>query len=318
MDKEKVLIVYHRVDFDGLSSFCTAKDFYESQGYTVEGFGFNYNDQVELPHWEEYCHIVLCDISLPVDVMKFLWSHYSDRTIWIDHHITSIEDSVKYKYDGLQGVRDTSKAACVLTYEYFHKVAEVAGVLTSEYFYNASDSETPYSIRLLGAYDIWDKSTFDWEKETRPMQTGLQAVVGIDPEKLWRIWPELMKDPTRIIKKGADIIEYTDAQYKSWIERFAFEVEVDGHLRGIAMICPVFSSIVFQSVFQDYDVCVVVERSNKIEGTFNVSMYMEDKDTDFSCGQYMKDNYGGGGHKGAAGGRLNLDQFNKLISECKI
>ena len=50
----------------------------------------------------------------------------------------------------------------------------------------------------------------------------------------------------------------------------------------------------------------------------NDILIMEDKDTDFSCGQYMKDNYGGGGHKGAAGGRLNLDQFNKLISECKI
>ena len=34
--------------------------------------------------------------------------------------------------------------------------------------------------------------------------------------------------------------------------------------------------------------------------------------------QYMKDHYEGGGHKGAAGGKLNIEQFNRLITECKI
>lgn len=297
----KVLVVYHRVDFDGLASYCNARLHFEHLGAKVEGFGYNYFDAVEMPDWSKYDKIVLVDISLPIDVMKELHDKYFDKVIWIDHHITAIQNSEEHGYSDLNGIRDTSAAACILSFKFFFP-----------------EDHVPYALCLLGANDIWDQKSYDWEEEVQPFQLGLNNLVGMDADLLWHHWYDALCNADELIDQGKGIKSYIEAQQKSWVEKFAFEVEVDGHLKGIAMLCPMFSSRVFKSVIDGYDVCVVAERNNKLPGTFNVSMYMENTDIDFSCGQYMKDHYEGGGHKGAAGGKLNIEQFNRLITECKI
>lgn len=300
----KALVVYHRVDFDGLASYCITKAYFKNVAYAdVEGFGYNYFDTVEMPDWSKYDKIVLVDISLPVEVMKELHDKYFDKVIWIDHHITAIQNSEENGYSDLNGSRDISAAACILSFKYFFR-----------------EDQIPYGISLLGTYDIWDHKSFDWEEEVQPFQLGLNSLVGTNAELLWQRWNSVLfkTNVDELIEQGKGIKSYIETQQKSWVEKFAFEVEVDGHLKGIAMLCPMFSSNVFKSVIDGYDVCVVAERNNKIPGTFNVSMYMKNIDTDFSCGQYMKDHYEGGGHKGAAGGKLNIEQFNRLITECKI
>lgn len=302
---KKVLIAFHRVDYDGLASYCIARSFFETKGYgTIDAFGYNYNDNVTMPNWDDYDDIVICDISFSIDIMQNLCSKYINKVFWIDHHITAIEDSEKYGYHMLSGKRTAGIAACVLTYKFFFELYNI-----------------PYVISLLGANDIWDTTSYNWDGEVQPLQYGLQERVGVDPDKLWSIWKELINENhkllTCIIENGRSIMSYMNIIFKNWVDRFAFEIEVDGHLKGIAMISPVSGSRQFNSVINDYDVCVVVERDNKNPGTFNISMYLN-HDEDFSCGQYMKDHYNGGGHKGAAGGKLNKEQFDKLITDCKL
>ena len=301
LEENKVLVVYHRVDFDGLASYCNIRSYFEHIRAKVEGFGYNYFDAVEMPDWSKYDKIVLVDISLPIDIMKELHDKYFDKVIWVDHHITAIQNSEANGYSDLNGIRDISAAACILSFKYFFP-----------------EDHVPYALCLLGANDIWDQKSYDWEEEVQPFQLGLNNLVGMNADLLWHHWYDVQHNADELIEQGKSIKSYIEAQQKSWVERFAFEVEVDGHLKGIAMLCPMFSSRVFKSVIDGYDVCVIAERNNKLPGTFNVSMYMENTDIDFSCGQYMKDRYEGGGHKGAAGGKLNIEQFNRLITECKI
>lgn len=300
----KALVVFHRVDFDGLFSFATAKRALEIEGYEVEAFGFNYNDQVEMPDFSVFDKIVMCDISFPVPVMKELKDKYASKVVWIDHHITAINDSIANGYDSLEGVRVDGTAACVLTFKYFNE---------------CSYDDIPYAIRLAGANDVWDHETYDWENEVQPLQYGLSLVVAMNSDKMYEVYDDIIENPEIYINKGLDIKTYNESLYESWCKRFSFEVEVGPGLKGIAMLCPVFTSKIFKSISENYDVCVVAEKSGQQEGVYNVSMYSDKHmDLGFSCGAYMKENYGGGGHAGAAGGFLNIDQFVRLLTEHTI
>ena len=68
----KVLVVYHRVDFDGLASYCNTRSHFEHIGAKVEGFGYNYFDTVEMPDWSKYDKIVLVDIECFLDPITYI------------------------------------------------------------------------------------------------------------------------------------------------------------------------------------------------------------------------------------------------------
>ena len=44
MGTRKILVVYHRADYDGVFSGVIAKKYYESKGIHVDAFGWNYGD----------------------------------------------------------------------------------------------------------------------------------------------------------------------------------------------------------------------------------------------------------------------------------
>lgn len=306
---KKVAIVFHRIDFDGLFSYAIARAAAESSNSeTVEvtPVPFNYNDPIDdLPDWSVFDCIIIADIMLPVDIMKTLHNEFFDKVIWIDHHITAINLSKEHGYDDFNGIRDTAHAACVLSYMYFHP--------------SVPYDKIPQAIRLAGAHDIWDKETYDWINIVQPMQYGLNLYTKTDYNVFWDLYDDILENYSSCVDDGKNLKDYMDGLKKTWCDRFSFDVEVDGHLKGIAMLCPMFSSEVFDSVSGSYDVCVVVEKNRKNEGFYNVSMYSGGRGLgDFSCGEYMKCHYNGGGHKGAAGGILDIDQFIRLVRDHKI
>lgn len=300
--KKKAVVVFHRVDYDGLFSYAIARRELELQGYEVEGVGYNYRDENNFSKYDrnKYGKFVVCDITLPCDEMIEMDSRFEDDFIWIDHHITAIEDSEKYKYNGVDGIRETGKAACVLTWEYFHPSEEV-----------------PYSVRLAGAHDIWDKTTYDWDNVVSTFQLGLANRFVMNSAAFYEFYDKVIgeSDIEDIIDDGKCIKKYTDGLFDSWVKKYSFEVTVGGIHKAICMVCPVFSSKVFDSVGDRYELYVVCEKNGLNEGVYNVSMYSDGKDMDFSCGEYMKEHYHGGGHKGAAGGTMTEEEFFELLTK---
>ena len=100
--KEKILIIYHRVDFDGIFSAIIARKYYESvENKSVTTFGYTYNDEV--PNLGSYIfknvrRVVLVDVSFSADIMLSLLEQFGhDNVEWVDHHTTAINDSEKYQ-----------------------------------------------------------------------------------------------------------------------------------------------------------------------------------------------------------------------------
>ena len=303
----KVIIIYHRADYDGLFSGNIARKFYKENGYSIEMLGFNYGDK--LPDFEniisKYSEICILDISFSPDIMKTLKD--TGKAYWIDHHIGTIRESEEHGYSDFPGQRTTDKiAACEVAWNYFFKGLEI-----------------PYIIELISSYDVWDHERFGWDSEVTPLQYALRAKYSLGIEKLWRDWELLEDDPNTLddlIESGTTILKYLKSVWKSWCGNCAFDIEVAGKYKGICMLSAQSGSLQFESVLQEnkYDLQVVVNR--KEPDLYNVSIYKESDDcNDFDCAEYASKVYGtGNGHKSAAGFTINLEQFERLVRDQKL
>lgn len=297
------IVIYHSADFDGVASSLIVWKFvcnYRNQE-DIELFGWNYGD--ELPSVaamiNQYDKIYMVDISFPAEFMRKLYE--SGKLVWIDHHQTAVSDSELYAYNDCPGLRRIGTAACELTWEFCFP-----------------GYQCPDLIQYLGAWDVFNKGRFDWEGIINPIQMSCSEHYGMNP-KSWM--PDLdaifSNDQTllqKLISDGNLIYGYTKKRAESAVRKYAFEVKVAGRLRGICILNTTFGSVQFVSVIKNYDCCVVANR--KSANLYNFSIYVEPEKEpliNFHAGEYMKANYGGGGHRNAAGGTLNLEQFEKLI-----
>ena len=306
------VIIYHRVDFDGVFSASIAEKWInENPEYSsYELFGYTYGDEIpDAESWAKngYDSVIMVDISFPADYMnkyRELWKSgvYSDL-IWIDHHITAIQDSISHGYSDLPGLRGLDSAACEYSWIYFF--GEIV----------------PDIIQLLSAYDIWNKTRFDWGNCVLPLQYALKAKYGVNQVAIAGDFGKLIwsspEELNSIIESGKLILKYLERTWKSAVKVYSFEITVAGRYKGIAMMSSEFSSNLFQSVMDKYDVYCVVNRRDK--GKYACSLYIEPgRIESFNAGEYLKANYGGGGHRGAAGCVLGQEQFERLINNCEI
>ena len=52
---------------------------------------------------------------------------------------------------------------------------------------------------------------------------------------------------------------------------------------------------------------------NAANDCWTMSLYNFDDNDEFDCGVYLKEHYGGGGHKGAAGCTLSNEQVSNMV-----
>lgn len=304
---KKALVIFHRVDFDGTSSMCIAVKSLYDEGYQVDKTGYNYGDEIPEMYVDKngrpYDLICMVDISFPPEIMLQVWEHYGDNFIFIDHHVSSIESSIQNNYTGIKGIREIGPAACELTWRFFYPGQDI-----------------PEFIRLLGVYDTWRKDEVgedDWQDVILPLQSGLKFKYGLNPDTWLYEFPNLCfwEDRlTEVIELGTILKQNQDKINKGVVKSFSFPVTVAGKYRGVCVIGTAFSSTVFNSVLNDYDIYIVCNRRDK--GVYSISMYKEpDRIPEFSCAGYRGIIFG---HKSAGGGTLNFEQFKTLIEDCEI
>ena len=304
--KKKVLIIYHRVDFDGIFSALIAKKFYENNpNYLVDLFGYTYND--ELPNFNlqkfKVDELVLVDISFPKDIMLGFIDRYGlEKVTWIDHHITAIRESENSGFDMFRGIRRVGRGACELCWEFF---------------FDVTLSTLPQLIRDLSDYDVWYKRSIDyWNSVIIPLQLGIKSIYGTGI--IAKMNTDLVTDNNfrdHAIEVGKPIYSYLTKKWGSYIKNSSIDITVGGYLKGIVLITPEFNSSMFESVRDRYQVfCIINPRRDN--NTFSCSVYSEPDGRlgDFELGEYMKEHYQGGGHSTAAGGLLTTDQFINLIT----
>ena len=75
------------------------------------------------------------------------------------------------------------------------------------------------------------------------------------------------------------------------------------------------SSEMFKSV-KDVHQNGIVYR--KVDGAYSISLYNLNEDDNFHCGEYLRDNYNGGGHQGAGGCTLSIEEMEKIFRNKRL
>lgn len=281
-----ITVIYHRADFDGLFSGAVCKNFMPQATF----IGWDYGDPV--PPVDEGTMLFLVDISIPQ-----LMDH--PEIVWIDHHASAIQkfDAYGWQIDGV--------AACRLCWQWFNRPYP-GKHLFQKNFIERTVSE-PQAIRLAGEYDIWDKRDVDAEL----FQYGLVAK-GY----------QTIDDCLALLHDDAQVMPIVDAGRAAfqWQQAFASSVLHDrGYLRdweGLKF-CILGSAHARNSMwFPTADIpaeadALMCWRYDGIRVAF--SLYHKPSRTDLDLSPIAV-KYGGGGHRGACGFVLSLDEALKVIA----
>lgn len=212
--------------------------------------------------------------------------------VWIDHHTSSIKLQNKYEYEWLKridGIRDESQCGAGLTYSYFHSMENHLDV-----------DKLPRFVQLVDDYDRW---VYRLGEDTTYFKLGLET---IEFDALDNIWRELMLSDEKvdsIIAVGAIIKQYIDKSNASYLESYSYESTISG------LPCLVINKRTNSWIFADKIDEYPIVATFVFDGAwYHYSLYSSDKTVDCSK---IAEQYGGGGHKGAAGFTLNRLIFDK-------
>jgi len=272
-------IIYHN-DLDGISSAAIAYKYYfdKIQDFKPEYLNLipmSYDKTLPFDVITKQTPVIMLDFApeRPGEFQELI--NKSKHIIWIDHH-----KSVISQFTELEGKRDSSKAACELTWEYF--------------FFG---QDIPYIIKRIGDVDIW-KWEFD---DSEAIYESLKMRDVTPCEMSW--WNNLLTFTkenhymiSRLKKEGETCIQYRNYLYKDYASGLSFESRFD-YLKCICINCAYCGSKVFDSIenIEEYDLKVTFNFSGKV---WNISLYSAKSEVD--CSE-IAHSFGGGGHKGAAG-----------------
>lgn len=323
--------VYHSIDLDGWMSMAIVKHWFNIQREkyvnskvfkeadvdlgTITSIGYNYGEPI--PDLSRYDKIIMCDISFPRNIMETIHEDmcefFQDRFIWIDHHISAINEN----YTEYKGIRDTKFAACELTWNYFFP-----------------NETMPEIVRLLGRYDCFGHKGTDEEIKVLEFQYGARQCIT-NYEEAYNLLQSVLSDENpshigRTSTKNTYHVDLIQDKGKASYQYLCVEAKQSYENRFSAWLVEPHE-ILMPSTYKF--TCINKERFNPInfgidyhsdgydgaccfhyDGKTNLwrfSLYNDNGEVD--CSKIAKQ-YGGGGHKGAAGFVLSPDDFNRFMA----
>ena len=210
--------------------------------------------------------------------------------------------------DNFHGIRDTKFAACELTWKYFFP-----------------DEKMPEIVRLLGRYDCFGHKGTDEEKKVLEFQYGARQCISNYEEAYYFLnkTKRTSEVLTWIYEQGKAIYQYLCTEAKQAYKN-GFEIELEEFVPYKVAANHFNEAYTAKRKF----ICVNKERFNPInfgidyhkdgyDGAacfhfdgkqWTFSLYNDNGKVD--CSMIAKQ-FGGGGHKGAAGFRIN--NINEII-----
>jgi oligoribonuclease NrnB/cAMP/cGMP phosphodiesterase (DHH superfamily) len=261
----------HHNDADGRACGAIVR---RALGKEVNLYEMDYGDSLPLDLIVIADHILIVDFSLPKEEMEKLATYH--KFTWIDHHKSALEE-MDGTADGWAGVRDTSEAACVLTWQYFYPGLPV-----------------PRAVTLIGDRDIWRWA----EKDTGAFNEGLyQRYTRPYNDDLWV--PLLNDDPemlAQLIDSGGNIRDARLREIRRSTTRYSFEANFEGY-RTLVINQRGSGDLGSQIRNLGYEIgyCYVDKISEGQLMTY-VTLYSDNVDV-----SQIAQKFGGGGHVGAAG-----------------
>jgi len=317
----KTTVIHHSADFDGLFCREIAKKFLGTEN--VEYIGWDFADKpLPIPDGKIYI------LDLPVDrVFGFTYkSEDVDKNppqhpaglIWIDHHKSSIETHPKT----IPGYRIDGVAACRLAWQWFKEMefrrdANMEMPTLRDFKDRVVDE--PLAVRLAGEYDIWDKR----DPNADAFQFGLRSMdltADIWSRLLDTSIPEALKgtgmEQTEsdlicgaLLENGRKLLRYQREVDASTVNHRSFIVEWEG-LKFLTLTTARCNSLTFDAkdVPETGHDALMAFYYNGTGWSFSLYHAKHRKDLDLSL---IASKYGGGGHRGACGFRMDKIPFLK-------
>ncbi len=269
------MLCLHHDDADGL---CAGAIVRRRFGDVVELYQIDYGHPIPWDKIEAAKTVIITDFSLPRDDMLKIYEAKGENFIWIDHHISAIEEMSDF--ENIAGLRALDRAACVLTWQYF-----------------LPESSVPAAALFIGDRDIWQ---FDYP-QTRAFTEGLSTEnIAVSNNTLWDALlsndQELVQ---RLIEKGEILLEARLKQIAYYVDTYGFSLNFGGY-NTLAVNLPSNGDIGHYICSLGYDIAYVYRDTfQNGQVLTNVTLYSETVDV-----SKLAMRYGGGGHKGAAGFRF--------------
>lgn len=298
MNPDIIIVIYHKADFDGLFSREIAKKFFGTRATYI---GWDYGDP--LPVIPPGAELYMIDISVD-GLMDY------PGLVWIDHHKSAME---KFS-SSIKGYRIDGVAACRLAWQWFFTYNNQRNPLADHFaalpekqdFVDRKVSE-PIAVRLAGEYDIWDKR----DPRAELFQHGLKSVEELD-------WRRLLKPDDNAtgndgqhyvaeLLKGGEILQRARTkENESIITRQGFTVQFEG-LTFLACNHARFNSHLFTAgIKPEHDALLGFNYDGA--GKWRVSLYHVPDKTQHDL-SLIAVKYGGGGHRGACGFKVEKLPF---------
>lgn len=321
----KIVCVYHSIDLDGWMSAAIVKHWFLTKspeshmtGIDLENYpnkisnlesarnwnvldfcGYNYGQPI--PDLSEYDKVIMCDISFPKEIM---WE-IKNKLTWIDHHISAIKENQELLGTKINGITYIHKAACELTWEYFFP-----------------NETMPEIVRLLGRYDCFGHKNTSEERTVLEFQYGARQCISNYEEAYHYLNQTLtipdIRDRQNVVKtihnQGKSIYQYLCTEAKQTYKN-GFEINFnqtnyhphDGVKKFICINKERFNPVNFGIDYHKdgYEGAACFHYDGKL---WSFSLYNDNGLVD--CSTIAKQ-LGGGGHKGAAG--FKIDNINKII-----
>lgn len=262
----------------------------------AELIGWDYGDP--LLEFPKNGAVYVLDLSPECFVKTSILDEQWGRLVWIDHHATAIakwpSEFPGYRIDGV--------AACRLAWQWFsHPACRTLAPFSKKDFVSRRVVE-PLAVRLAGEYDIWDKR----DRNAELFQHGLRSVPLTDG-----VWLALLEGGTPILpnpvhsllQRGEAIQFAKTAENESIIKACGFTIDFEG-FKLLACNAARYNSQLFAAALTpEHDGCLGFNWDGK---QWRVSLYTDKPGIDLSP---VAVKFGGGGHRGACGFRIDKLPF---------
>lgn len=305
----KVTHIFYHTDTDGhLAGFLASYLGPMKKPYIFHEI--DYGRHFPLEEIESDDSVVIVDFSLPPEVMAKLMSKINNHKniLWIDHHKSSIERYEKElpaALEVLPGIRYVGMCGAMLTWIYlFGDICEYGTVITDTELIEDRAKDAPTVVKLVNDHDVWN---YKYGAVTSYFQTFVKSTDS-SPDGVF--WYGFSYAPTRMhvnefikgfsklsscIDKGRIMNKYKQAWESDYVKKMSFETEFHGYT-CLAVNTALANMSLFDSVrSSSYDMYIVFAYNGT---NFTYSLYSETIDV-----AKIAEEYGGGGHKGAAGFR---------------
>ncbi len=282
MDKIKdIVVIYHADCRDGFgAAYAAWKKFGDTASYIPR------KTQTDLPEGLTSKELYIVDYSYNKDTLQHLIDT-NKSVVVIDHHASAKDDVESFP----ENIFDNDHSGAVLAWQYFHP-----------------DTEVPELLKYVEDHDLW--------RFALPENREYNVALGEYPVTFesWDKLIEDLKDENNLINfiaKGALLAKFEDklvAKLMEYKEKVLFE----GH-----EVWAINASRIYRSILGNY-LAELNEVENKTalgivyyhsNGAVNISLRSKG-DVDVSA---IAQKYGGGGHKNAAG--IKVDSFKDLPFE---